>query len=508
MIIPPKHDPQHRKIAIKNAQSLKPLDFAFILRSGGTWTYAIVADRPFTQDGPSIRFVLDGKGSTKTIRKKYWGRGIRLVNTALVNVGGSHKNEGETTDDDTGTEPFSESESSVFKVRNSIYQEEDDVERHLHRVHVSRTSLNSDTAVIGQNLPEGSKVSVIHTNPPTENDESKMIFAKSCSTESFPTLRAAKGRGQSKISKKIKKRFIESTISVSMTSGRSDAAVIAPGFSPEKNVNNHFDSAKKSHATIDESDRSGSTVSDGAVISSVQAPEKRKDEDSVSVPLEEEAVEKLIQTLVDESERSGGSLGSNLKAILSLEYLGMLDPIDDEPKENKDARCLQHHKSSPKNKEKGARKKSKKHSSKKKAETSVVDCDWYLNKSSMSFHNSVHTVAWEAEMAHHSKDNKKDPCKRRSSHSNVSTIPLDDAIPQLDKAIKKKKSSSRRRASCSSANSVASDISNFSALLREIYYSPDNLGRFEDANSKTKMARRHSLSSLSSQHSFRTEMAK
>lgn len=74
------------QIAINNANSLKKMDFAFVLRSNGVWTYSIVAYKPFSNDGPSIMFVLDSKGSTKTLRKKNWERGIRAVNTELVNV--------------------------------------------------------------------------------------------------------------------------------------------------------------------------------------------------------------------------------------------------------------------------------------------------------------------------------------------------------------------------------------------------------------------------------------
>mmetsp|Transcript_32516 Transcript_32516/g.68358 ORF Transcript_32516/g.68358 Transcript_32516/m.68358 type:complete len:746 (+) Transcript_32516:159-2396(+) len=84
---PAKHR-SHMQIA-KNASSLKTLDFAFVLRSNGEWTYSIVADKPLSDVGPLIRFVLDNKGNTKTIRKKYWEKGIRLVNTGLVNVDGS-----------------------------------------------------------------------------------------------------------------------------------------------------------------------------------------------------------------------------------------------------------------------------------------------------------------------------------------------------------------------------------------------------------------------------------
>ena len=65
---------------LANAHSLKQFDFAFVQRSDRRWTYAIVADRPFTQHGPCIRFVVDTKGSTKTFRMKSWASGIRLIN--------------------------------------------------------------------------------------------------------------------------------------------------------------------------------------------------------------------------------------------------------------------------------------------------------------------------------------------------------------------------------------------------------------------------------------------
>ena len=55
-----------------------------VLRSNGSWTYAIVADRPnhSVSAGDNIRFVLDRQGYTKTIGKKYWAKGIRLANFA------------------------------------------------------------------------------------------------------------------------------------------------------------------------------------------------------------------------------------------------------------------------------------------------------------------------------------------------------------------------------------------------------------------------------------------
>jgi hypothetical protein len=64
--------------AQEHVSSLEVHSFAFVLRSNGEWTYAIVSDR---QSGPdaSIRFVLDTKGSTKIIKAKHWSRYIRLV---------------------------------------------------------------------------------------------------------------------------------------------------------------------------------------------------------------------------------------------------------------------------------------------------------------------------------------------------------------------------------------------------------------------------------------------
>lgn len=54
--------------------------FAFVLRSDGHWTYAIVANRPVPSGpGASIRFVVDKRGSTKILKRRHWGKYIRLV---------------------------------------------------------------------------------------------------------------------------------------------------------------------------------------------------------------------------------------------------------------------------------------------------------------------------------------------------------------------------------------------------------------------------------------------
>ena len=66
--------------AYENAASLQIHSFAFILRSNGEWTYAILANRP-VESGPeaSIRFVLDTEGRTKILKSKHWSRCLRLV---------------------------------------------------------------------------------------------------------------------------------------------------------------------------------------------------------------------------------------------------------------------------------------------------------------------------------------------------------------------------------------------------------------------------------------------
>jgi hypothetical protein len=69
--------------ALQNASTLNALDFAFVLRSNGSWTYAIVAERSFHKGlGLVLRFVLDKKGTTKTLKRKYWEKGVRLVNSS------------------------------------------------------------------------------------------------------------------------------------------------------------------------------------------------------------------------------------------------------------------------------------------------------------------------------------------------------------------------------------------------------------------------------------------
>jgi len=94
----------NRAIAFKMANSLQTHDFAFVLRSNGQWTYAMVAHRGPIIDTSSeigsssndkgqridsssedaILFVVDPAGSTKRLTKKYWSTCIRMVNSATV----------------------------------------------------------------------------------------------------------------------------------------------------------------------------------------------------------------------------------------------------------------------------------------------------------------------------------------------------------------------------------------------------------------------------------------
>ncbi len=73
---------------------LNPFDFAFIKRSNGQFTYAILADRFIDEDGKygkkcgeeCMRFVLSSDGTTKVIRRKFWLDMICLVNGSFSDV--------------------------------------------------------------------------------------------------------------------------------------------------------------------------------------------------------------------------------------------------------------------------------------------------------------------------------------------------------------------------------------------------------------------------------------
>ena len=66
-------------VALEKVSQLKNYDYAFIKRSDGSWTYAIVANRYHSNnDGEDfIMFVLDEAGCTKIIKKKQWANFVR-----------------------------------------------------------------------------------------------------------------------------------------------------------------------------------------------------------------------------------------------------------------------------------------------------------------------------------------------------------------------------------------------------------------------------------------------
>ena len=100
IIMPPPNTPpsQHAFLA-RSVESLQKHDFAFVKRSNGQYSYAILAYRMTTDDisknkrecpeydstkGEGMVFVIDEIGSTKMIRKKYWCDHVRLVAPRLT----------------------------------------------------------------------------------------------------------------------------------------------------------------------------------------------------------------------------------------------------------------------------------------------------------------------------------------------------------------------------------------------------------------------------------------
>jgi hypothetical protein len=80
LIIP--DDPQE---AFGQVSQLKQYVFAFIKRTDGLWTYAILAHRCVDDEGEEcLMFVMDQRGSTKTITKNKWVSFVRLVADKMV----------------------------------------------------------------------------------------------------------------------------------------------------------------------------------------------------------------------------------------------------------------------------------------------------------------------------------------------------------------------------------------------------------------------------------------
>jgi len=75
--------------AAKNVSNLKNRDFAFVKRTDGSWTFAILACRIFLESRSKqadsceecMLFVISEGGCTKIIRKPHWAEFIRIVAT-------------------------------------------------------------------------------------------------------------------------------------------------------------------------------------------------------------------------------------------------------------------------------------------------------------------------------------------------------------------------------------------------------------------------------------------
>lgn len=65
--------------AMEKVSQLKNYDFAFIKRSDGSWTYAILAFR--SEEEECMMFVMNEGGSTKVIKKNQWAKWVRCVAT-------------------------------------------------------------------------------------------------------------------------------------------------------------------------------------------------------------------------------------------------------------------------------------------------------------------------------------------------------------------------------------------------------------------------------------------
>jgi len=85
--------PSHATTAGTDAVgSMLDNDFAFVKRSDGSFSYAILAYRSDEYDPvdrsleESMAFVLSNSGQTKTIKKNQWGRCVRLVSRAMIQL--------------------------------------------------------------------------------------------------------------------------------------------------------------------------------------------------------------------------------------------------------------------------------------------------------------------------------------------------------------------------------------------------------------------------------------
>ena len=118
--------PQDDTHAITLVSTLSKHDFAWVKRSNGRYSYAILAYRTSSTDndgnnkGEGMAFVMDEAGSTKMIRKKYWCEYVRLVRPMQ---------EDEDNDMDCGMEmsldPSTHRRTTVMSSAPTIHQDQD-----------------------------------------------------------------------------------------------------------------------------------------------------------------------------------------------------------------------------------------------------------------------------------------------------------------------------------------------------------------------------------------------
>jgi len=531
IILSKKADP---KIAIANALSLQSLDFAFVLRSNGDWTYSIVADKPITEDdGMAIRFVLDEKGSTKTIRKKYWGRGIRLINNAKICSSTHQKKEDEGMEDEHY--PISEDESSVIK---KIMRRRRKITEHATQQsnifeERGRDASSRESEGHGPMLEEASSPSIQKKTMRSQTSTSSQCSNDSEASSSVESMtnrlkvspqRVTKKEATqhsnlaAKIAKKIsndERRAPEfpsflGSVNQSMT---SVAAVIAPTSPRRANTNqrlhqNRFRDSRRLSMN--------SGFSDAAVI----APPSLLGELSLD----------------DSKEDNIGGMESNFEAMMSLNFLGTLDRTLEEQQnrceeerkrrkpslyqdlfssrtgEDSDPSSGEHWESSKPNSNEGG-------SSFMERDVGSSDNGEFKEGSNSSahdnsFHQSVHTVNLHGEMEkerggiyyHPSfteQKNSSSSMKKHSSFHIAAAQGASEVFPNRrgstgairlvpEKKTKRRSRRRSRRSTTISVGSVGSDLSSFSALLRGMH-SFDNYSKCEEGSQKKNSSSNNSL---------------
>ena len=69
---------ENKKTTAAAVSKIRPNDAAFVRRSNGSWTYAVVKDRTYS-DNETIRFKVNVRGSTKAFPTSQWGTYVRRV---------------------------------------------------------------------------------------------------------------------------------------------------------------------------------------------------------------------------------------------------------------------------------------------------------------------------------------------------------------------------------------------------------------------------------------------